>query len=584
MRFKLVNLGFILCGPGWAILEQDSVLVDRNFLLMMKDAFLGRCNSLISLTDRSDKTLPANTSKKVEELYQAGDELLKKCGSDAYLTLKKLEPLCIRRLQQLARDGRPLIPEDDRFRKYLDNVIFEASGDHAALYDKWVPLLNQTENPEVILVFFGSFRHWGHPFIDYLKGLEKLYNRVTAPKEISKEFANQLASDLAKKILTAKFKEKKRWYLKPGTTPKTHPLHKWIEAYEWPFPKEILDAGDVWADLDLDKCFEVPDLVDQSQLYSDKTHSMNRSEVIQHVKFGQKRPIPTRKVLKTLVERPATNWNEFLKDIDLNGIDKEALIIGLKEKERELNEAGRFFAMMSWQLREYFVITEFLIKQHFVPYFSGLIMADDLTELQKKMLDATTEQGGSNYDHVSFCNHADYEKWNNDQRHDATYPVFRVMDQFLGFNNLISRTHKIFESCLIYYGKRPDLMRASGNSLENTSETRVCWEGQAGGLEGLRQGGWTMIGYLTIDRASRIRNTQIKVLAQGDNQVICTFYKKKKTRNEVELKEELHNMFHNNKAIMEKIETKSKSLGLKIKPEETMVSADLIIYGKIPIF
>ena len=134
----------------------------------------------------------------------------------------------------------------------------------------------------------------------------------------------------------------------------------------------------------LDKCFEVSDLVDQSQLYSDKTHSMNRSEVIKHVKSGEKRPQPTRKVLKTLVDRPATNWNEFFKNIDLNGIDKEALIIGLKEKERELNEVGRFFAMMSRELREYFVITEFLIKQHFVPYFSGLTMADDLTEFQKR--------------------------------------------------------------------------------------------------------------------------------------------------------------------------------------------------------
>ena len=49
--------------------------------------------------------------------------------------------------------------------------------------------------------------------------------------------------------------------------------------------------------------------------------------------------------------------------------------------------------MMSWKLREYFVITEFLIKEHFVPYFSGLTKADDLTELQKKMLDTNTGQG-----------------------------------------------------------------------------------------------------------------------------------------------------------------------------------------------
>ena len=90
---------------------------------------------------------------------------------------------------------------------------------------------------------------------------------------------------------------------------------------------------------------------------------------------------------------------------------------------------------------------------------------------------------------MSFCNHADYEKWNNDQRHDSTYPIFKVMDQFLGFKNLISRTHKVFESGLIYYGQRPDLMAVVGDSLVSKEDNRVCWEGQEGGLEGFRQGG-----------------------------------------------------------------------------------------------
>ena len=93
-----------------------------------------------------------------------------------------------------------------------------------------------------------------------------------------------------------------------------------------------------------------------------------------------------------------------------------------------------------------------------------------------------------------------------------------------------------------------------------------------------------MIGYLTIDRASRIRNTKIKVLTQGDNQIVCTLFKKKETRTEGELREELNNMFTNNWIIMEEIENRSADLGLIIKPEETMVSADLLIYGKLPIF
>ena len=43
-----------------------------------------------------------------------------------------------------------------------------------------------------------------------------------------------------------------------------------MDHKKWPSPKEILDAGDVWADLELEKCFDLPDLVEPSQLYADK--------------------------------------------------------------------------------------------------------------------------------------------------------------------------------------------------------------------------------------------------------------------------------------------------------------------------
>ena len=209
------------------------------------------------------------------------------------------------------------------------------------------PVLNSTQGHDVVLAFFVSFRHWGHPNIDYLKGLSKLQQGLTKKKIISKEFAIRLASDLARIVLTAKFKEKKKWFVKPGTTKKTHPLYKWIKNNEWPSPKEIVDAGDVWAELELGNYFELPDLVDPTQLYRDKPHSMNRKEVLDHVRSGNNSPIPAKKVLKTLLDQPATNWNEVLGDIVLNGMDRKSLIIGLKEKEKEMKEDGRFFAMMS---------------------------------------------------------------------------------------------------------------------------------------------------------------------------------------------------------------------------------------------
>ena len=70
--------------------------------------------------------------------------------------------------------------------------------------------------------------------------------------------------------------------------------------------------------------------------------------------------------------------------MDKEGFDLEDLVIGLKAKKRELKEDGRYFVLMSWILREYFVSSEHLIKEIFVGLFKGLTMADDLVELMKK--------------------------------------------------------------------------------------------------------------------------------------------------------------------------------------------------------
>ncbi|CAF4935698.1 unnamed protein product [Pieris macdunnoughi] len=185
---------------------------------------------------------------------------------------------------------------------------------------------------------------------------------------------------------------------------------------------------------------------------------------------------------------PATNWKLFLQEVNDHGLDLVYLVIGLRGKEREIKRIGRFFALMSWKLRDYFVITEYLIKLHFVPLFSGLTMADDLNTVMKKMLDTSNGQGLDSYEYITLANHIDYEKWNNHQRGEANDPVFRGMGQFLGYPNLITRTHEFFEKSLIYYNGRPDLMFVQNGRVYSRDPERpvcwnagmVCWNGQMG--------------------------------------------------------------------------------------------------------
>nr|QMP82265.1 RNA-dependent RNA polymerase [Hymenopteran rhabdo-related virus OKIAV8] len=568
---------------GYLLLEEHGHLLDRNMLLMMKDTYSARFHSLLSMIHRVDTKFSFDDWEKLQQLYRLGDMALQSAGSDAYKGLKLLEPICNLRLCQLAARFRPLIPQYTSFTSHVTKSVIEVSEKTpsvAGIRD----LVLREQNVDVVLTYFGSFRHWGHPFVKALIGLRKLHERVTRHIDVDKKYAECLASDLAHKVLADQFHEKTRWMVDKDQVPENHIFKDHIMNNTWPTAKQVKDFGDHWHELPLKKCFEIPDMLDPSTIYSDKSHSMNRDEVLSYVLEGKKGAIPTRKVLSTMINTAATDWKAFLQRVNDLGLTLNELIIGLKEKERELKEEGRFFSLMSWSLREYFVITEYLIKIHFLPLFRGLTMADDLTTLTKKLMENSSGHGLSDYSRVSYSNHLDYEKWNNFQRPESNLPVFTVMGKFLGYPNLIARTHEFFEKSIVYYNQRPDLMVVVDGKLVNKSEEVVCWDGQKGGFEGLRQKGWCVLNALAIERESKDLNTRVTLLAQGDNQIICTNYLLQNSRDEAEVSANLEKIKINNSQIMNAIEVGIKKLGLTINQDETMQSADFLNYGKIPIF
>lgn len=458
----------------------------------------------------------------MERVYQTGDEMIIKNGNRACDGLKLIEPICNLRMTELAQKERPKIPLFTEFKEHIIRSIDESQENQIELECLFKLIVN-IENPDLVLAIYGAFRHWGHPFLDYFEGLKKLHQQTTMEKIIDKDYAEKLASDLSYLVLKDQFNKTKKWHIDVSKLQRNHPLYDIFASNTWPTPFQIKDFGDKWHTLPLMKCFEIPDVIDPSLIYADKSHSYTFSELKDHIARNPNQPVPSHKVLKSFLEKPATDWKAFLQQVNDQGLDIEDLIIGLRGKEREIKRIGRFFSLMSWKLRDYFVITEYFIKLHYVPLFSGLTMADDLNTVMKKMLDTSNGQGLTNYDNITIANHIDYEKWNNHQRGDANNPVFKVMGQFLGYPNLIVRTHEFFEKSLIYYNNRTDLMTVEKGEVVNRDPERiVCWRGQKRGLEGLRQKGWSIVNLLIIRREGKVKNTKISILAQGDNQVICT--------------------------------------------------------------
>ncbi|UYL95545.1 MAG: RNA-dependent RNA polymerase [Nanning Rhabd tick virus 1] len=578
------NFGRFHVGPGVAVLEDHKRLLDRNMVLMIKDTMAARFCTKLTRLNRASEPSNYTSLERLTELYELGDDIMKSQGNDLFDVLQLLEPFCNERLAQLAGSARPLIPRSTKFSEFLLQEVVKLESRCRGLITPFFQKITLESDYRQVLLYFGCFRHWGHPFIDYLQGLQKLHTQVTLPKVIDETYAKALASDLAYIVLKHEFESRKKWFVDESQLPADHPLRDHIINNTWPTPAQIMDLGDIWADLPITPCYEVPSSIDPSVLYADKSHSPDRLEVLRHVSSMRSGPIPSKKVLQTALERPQRDLKKFLQSVNDEGLPWDSLVIGLKGKEREIKKVGRFFSLMSWDLREYFVSTEYLIKTFFVPLFHGLTMADDLKSLTKKIMESSIGHGHDHYHIIGFSNHLDYEKWNNHQRKTSTSPVFKVMGQFFGLPNLFARTHEFFEKSLIYYGERPDLMEVRNRTMCNRTPDIVCWEGQEGGLEGLRQKGWSVLNLLVILREAKVRNTKVRTLAQGDNQVICTQYKLPEGLTTDDLTTQVCAAARNNDAIMSAIMEGTDKLGLIINQKETLISSDYMSYGKVPVF
>lgn len=385
-------------------------------------------------------------------------------------------------------------------------------------------------------------------------------------------------------VIKDHYRKTGQWAVEHEQAPKE--LVQYIKECRWPSEKLFKTLNIDWYRIKKKTIFDIPADIPISQLYSDKSFSMTRSELSDHLSDSRNlfNPVPSKRVLEELLKRRSLDPRKLAEEINDNGLPEDDLIIGLKEKERELKRIGRFFTLMSWRLREYIVLTEYLIKIHYIPLFEGVTMSDGLTTVVKKMIQVTEGQS-SKPDRctITFSNHIDYEKWNNHQRGESVNPVFKVMGDFFGLPLLFVRTHEFFSKALIYYSGRPDLVQWNilGPRLNVVEDDRcMAWNGQPGGLEGVRQKGWTIVGVLCILKEGLARNTRVRILAQGDNQVIFTDYRLLPS---LSFEEQIDTISSNNSIIMRNIVKSTRRLGLLINEDETFTSGGFTVYGKVPL-
>lgn len=173
-KIQFPNFGNVYIIKGLTYFEQMGILADRNMVLMMKDITNSRFQCLMSLQNRIDGKYGDQCIKDLEEVYSIGDQMIIQSGNRAYDGIKMVEPLCNLRLIELAQLERPRIPLFGEFRTHLEKKVEEDTQNHKHL-ERLFHKITSLGDVDTLLVIYGSYRHWGHPFLEYLEGLKKLH-------------------------------------------------------------------------------------------------------------------------------------------------------------------------------------------------------------------------------------------------------------------------------------------------------------------------------------------------------------------------------------------------------------------------
>nr|DBA37161.1 TPA_asm: L [Pogostemom alphacytorhabdovirus 3_Lag] len=523
----------------------------------------------------------------INKIEYWGDDILREHGNNGYKLLKAYEALCMGYMMASSNDTmidptefwlntvRDLVDEDKEYAKHLISLKEILTDDIHSIH--WYSQI------------YGLHRIWGHPLVDSAKGMEKVI--MIGQKNITlSDKTPKIVGDHFKSMFMASFLKKYNRYPELD-----------YEGCDEEF-KELLRRNDPSAidatrgllsnmsHVSFKKNFQLPETFNLSMIVADKSVSPTRSELIKNIKQRSS-------VMNSELRRGVLRWlndesidpRSFLEEVNNGAFPEDHKIIGLTPKERELNPTPRMFALMSHLMRVYVVITESLLSEHILPLFPQITMTDNLLELNKKIYrNAKAQQKNlqstKRFGRRTICMSLDFEKWNGHMRKESTYYVFQQLGLLYGLENLFNETYDIFQQSYIYLADGTYMPKIDGDS-NLIVDTPLSFTGHKGGMEGLRQKGWTLFTIVCLDMICRRHHCTFSSMGMGDNQILMlTFYTYKIDQAGKISEQGLLEMKKNYKLLFRDLMDVFGELGLPLKPLETWVSESLFLYGKYPVW
>jgi len=552
--------GDLYIGPRESLLAIADLTCQRQLL---------RCHSFLGEESQNPVILKLDD---LEYIFIWGDSLLESYGNQGYDMISMFEPLCLGALQSSIHD-----PNWDN-KKFLDKMIedfYEASGQQEDCLDLVAFMMALgLKNPNLIVQAHGLYRIWGHPVVNNIMGLRKLRQYACRTRPFNYHYILMI-NCIFKEMFCFSYK------MKHGNWPKLDvsklPKHNIIrDAVE---NNKIISKKDkryniyLWKDVKAEKTFQILPKYNLINLLSDKAMSHGISDLYRASNSGSIGKAVERSVLVKWLENKIGDPVKFIDQISEHGFGTEEIVVGVCPKERELKVWARMFGLLTLNKRMYVVLTEAMLAEHILPYFPEITMLDSASKLMKKLYNCTNL---SSKERLKFFKtmfvSMDFQKWNSNMRKEETEEIFEFFDGLFGVKNVYTRTHEMFEKSFIYLADGTFIPEFISPRVMKTGDE--CWTGHLGGLEGLRQKGWTIFTVCIIKSIMEKFKIKYTLLGQGDNQVLILYYDHQLDGITIQ---NLH------QEILDDMEIVFSQIGPPIKPSESWSSSNIFVYGKFTI-
>ncbi|DBA36889.1 TPA_asm: L [Fraxinus gammacytorhabdovirus 1] len=529
------------------------------------------------------------------EFWGIWDIRLRTIGNPMYKLIKIFEAMVIGTL--IDKNPNDIIVSLSNFRlttlRDFKSSLPLGLTDLSLAADEMDRFLSTQYSMQYLSQLYGLYRTWGHPIVNPKDGIAKVMRLGRARKFVSEVLPRQI-----RRIFMTKYSI---WYkgakgAYPDIDSNVHPelgnqvRDLMISNGSANELRTFMISPD-WDEIRFAKCIEIPQTFNLSEMVADKAVSPDRSALasLASRKGGMYDANHRRGVLQWLLRPPESCFN-FLNRVNDVSLSDDECIIGLYQKEREINETPRMFALMSHGIRNYIVTTEAMLSEDILPAFPSITMTNSLLSLQKKIYSVSYKQaqnaksmGFSTYKDVTIIVNIDFEKWNLNFRRETTWPLFESIGDLYGMEHLYNRTYDIFENSYIYLADgsyRPSVSHSADQLL---LEEPYSYIGHIGGFEGLRQKGWTIFTDCGLELICERHKCNHSVMGQGDNQVLALTWRTYSLDGERNITEDgkmrITSQFH---AFMRDLIQTFGDLGLPVKALETWTSEHLFLYGKVP--